>query len=98
MDFATTDQQRRVLNSPSPRVWGRPYAAPPEIPDERATVLRAAFTRTLTDAAFVSEIEKLNFTIDPLSGEEMRRMIAEIYAAPPDILAATRAALAGERR
>lgn len=99
MDFATTDKQRRVLELAfASQVWGRPYAAPPEIPEERATALRAAFTRTLTDAAFVSEIEKLNFTIDPLSGEEMRRMIAEIYAAPPDILAATRAALAGERR
>ena len=54
--------------------------------------------KTLGDSTFVSEVEILNFTIDPLAGEEMRRMIAEVYGAPPDILAATRAALAGERR
>ena len=46
----------------------------------------------------VTEIEKLNFTIDPLSGEDMGEMIREVYAAPPEILEATRAALAGEKR
>ena len=99
MDFATTERERRVLELAFvSQIWGRPYAAPPDIPESHTAVLREAFGKTLSDAAFMSEIEKLNFTIDPLAGEEMRRMIAEVYGAPPDILAATRAALAGERR
>lgn len=97
MDFATTDKQRRVLELAfASQVWGRPYVAPPDIPN--AAVLRDAFTKTLADPAFVGEIDKLHFTIDPLSGPEMAKMIQQIYAAPPDIVAATRAALAGERR
>lgn len=98
-DFATDDRERRVLELAFiSQTWGRPYTAPPEIPAARTAILRAAFIKTLGDGTFVSEIEKLNFTIDPLSGQEMARMIAEIYASPPDLIAATRAALAGERR
>lgn len=99
MDFAATDNQRQVLALAfASQVWGRPYAAPPEVAVDRAAVLRDAFAKTIADPAFVTEVEKLNFTIDPLSGEEMARMIREVYAAPPAILAATRAALAGEKR
>ena len=99
LDFATTDRERRVLELAFvSQIWGRPYTAPPDIPADRVAVLRAAFDKTLLDPAFVTETEKLNFTIDPLSGQDMSRMIAEIYASPPDIIEATRAALAGERR
>lgn len=99
MDFARTDRERRILELAfTSQVWGRPYAAPPEIPRERAEILRAAFDKTLRDSDFVSEVKKLNFTIDPLTGEDMTKMIKQIYAAPPDVLEATRAALNGERK
>jgi tripartite-type tricarboxylate transporter receptor subunit TctC len=98
MDFAATEKERRILELAfASQVWGRPYAAPPEIPAERANDLRKAFAETLIDPAFVSEIEKLHFTIDPLTGEEMSRMISEVYAVSPDIVAATRAALSGQQ-
>ena len=99
MDFATNDRERRILELAFiSQTWGRPYTAPPEIPAARTAILREAFIKTLADPTFVSEVEKLNFTIDPLSGQDMTRMIAEVYAAPPDLIAATRTALAGERR
>ena len=97
MDFAKTDAQRRVLELAfTPELWGRPYTAPPGLPPERAKALRAAFLAALTDPALLAEAKAQGFEVQPLAGEEMARIIAASYAAPPEIIRATRAAFRGE--
>jgi tripartite-type tricarboxylate transporter receptor subunit TctC len=47
-EFATTERQRQILQLIlSRQVMGRPFAAPPGVPDDRKQALRAAFDATI---------------------------------------------------
>src|SRR6202043_888830 len=54
MDFAKTDEQKQIFKLIFARqVMGRPYLAPPRVPNDRANVLRDAFMRTMEDPEFL---------------------------------------------
>ena len=65
---------------------GRPYAAPPDMPADRLTALRRAFDATMKDKEFLVEAEKVHLEIDPLTGEEVTKLLQEAYASPPDAI------------
>lgn len=67
---------------------GRPYLAPPELPPERLAALRKAFDATMKDADFLKEMDKLKLEVGPLSGGEMDKLIARLYAFPPELVRA----------
>src|ERR1700704_937909 len=70
VDLAKNDEDRRVLEIfASPSLVGRSFAAPPGVPKERVEELRAAFMAVVKDPEFLTEVAKLNFDLDPLSGE-----------------------------
>jgi tripartite-type tricarboxylate transporter receptor subunit TctC len=64
---------------------GRPLAITPGVPDERVKALRAAFDATMKDAEFRAEAEKLNFEVDPVRGEELQKVVAEVMATPKGV-------------
>jgi tripartite-type tricarboxylate transporter receptor subunit TctC len=66
---------------------GRPYAAPPNLPADRVAVLRQAFMDTMTDKDFLAEADKTQLEVNPVSGEDVEKLVKEIYATPPDIVA-----------
>ncbi len=95
MDFAKTDQQRQILKMILARnVMGRPYVAPPHLPADRVALLRKAFMDTMADKDFRAEADKLQLEINPVSGEDVQKLVAEVYATPPDIVAKAKAAAA----
>jgi hypothetical protein len=49
--------------------------------------LRAAFDSTISDPVFRTEATRLNLLVTPMTGQEVTRRIAELYATPPDIIA-----------
>lgn len=65
---------------------GRPYVAPPDVPEARIQALRRAFDATLRDAAFLADAEKANLEVDPLTGEEIHALLREIYATDPSVV------------
>jgi tripartite-type tricarboxylate transporter receptor subunit TctC len=65
---------------------GRPFAAPPGTPADRVDALRQAFAETLKDPGFIAEAEKTELEIDPLTGQEIEKMLAKAYAAPKTIV------------
>ena len=65
---------------------GRPFVAPPGVPDARVKILRKAFDDTMADKAFVDEAIKLKLTVEPISGEQLAKILAEIYKTPPQIV------------
>jgi tripartite-type tricarboxylate transporter receptor subunit TctC len=75
---------------------GRPLAAPPKVPADRVAALRHAFDATMTDSEFLSEAEKLQLEIAPVGGETLQGMVARMFKAPPDVIAAARQAI-GQR-
>jgi tripartite-type tricarboxylate transporter receptor subunit TctC len=88
MDFAKTDEQRQILKMIFARqVMGRPFLAPPNLPAERVAVLRKAFVDTMTDKDFLAEADKSQLEINPVSGEDVEKLVKEVYATPKDIIA-----------
>jgi len=60
IDAAKTPQDRAVFEFLlATQDMGRPFFAPPGVPADRVTALRAAFARTLHDPQFLAEAEKM---------------------------------------
>ena len=84
MDLATTPDDRTALKLLSaPTAIGRPIFTTPGVPQERVAALRAAFNATMKDPAFLATAAKANMDLNPVSGEELQRIVAELFATPP---------------
>ena len=82
-DLAKTQEAKQIINLFAARqVMGRPFFAPPDMPADRAAVLRKAFLDTLADKEFLAEAEKLKLEITPVSGERVQQIVRDIYATP----------------
>ena len=93
-DLARTVEERQVLDLIfGVQAMGRPFAAAPGTPPERATALRAAFTATMRDPAFLAEARKINLDLKPMSGENLAALLEQFQAAPPAIVERARNAI-----
>jgi len=63
-----------------------PFAAPPDIPVDRAKALQAAFMAMCRDKAFVEEAEKLGVDMSPIDGEAILKLLAQTSATPKDVI------------
>jgi tripartite-type tricarboxylate transporter receptor subunit TctC len=57
--------------------------APPGTPKDRVQTLRKAFLAALSDPALRAEADKAQMTIEPVSGEELERLIAGLFSLDP---------------
>ncbi len=95
IDLAKTDEQKQILKLIFARqVMGRPFLAPPGIPADRTAALRTAFTETMKDPAFLADAEKAQLEVNPVPGEELQKLVAEIYKTPPEVAKQAAALLA----
>jgi tripartite-type tricarboxylate transporter receptor subunit TctC len=69
------------------QVMGRPYVAPPNLPADRVAALRQAFMETMKDKDFLDEADKTQLEVNPVSGEDVDKLVKDIYATPADIVA-----------
>jgi tripartite-type tricarboxylate transporter receptor subunit TctC len=85
-DLAKTEEQKQILRLVFARqVMGRPFTAPPGVPAERVAILRKAFMDTMKDPAFLAEANKADLEVTPVSGEEIQKLVEEVYQTPKDI-------------
>jgi tripartite-type tricarboxylate transporter receptor subunit TctC len=79
--LAKTDEARVLLQVAviDPNSITRPYALPPGTPKERTQLLRKAFMETMADPEFLAETKKSNLDIDPLTGEEVEKIVARFF-------------------
>jgi tripartite-type tricarboxylate transporter receptor subunit TctC len=85
MDLAKNDSDRAVLKLLSaPSAIGRPIFTTPGVPEDRVKALRAAFDKMVKDPAFIDEAKKSNLEVDPLSGEELQKIVNDIIATPKE--------------
>jgi tripartite-type tricarboxylate transporter receptor subunit TctC len=83
MDLAKNPDDKAVLKLLSASTTiGRPLFTSPGVPEERVKALRAAFDATMKDPEFLAEAQKRGFDINPVSGEEMQRIVVDIVATP----------------
>lgn len=73
-----------------------PFAAPPDLPEDRAKALQAAFMAMCGDKGFVAEAEKLGIDMSPIDGATILRTLARTAATPKDVIA--RYVAIGERK
>ena len=65
---------------------GRPFLAPPGVPQDRLDALRKAFLAALRHPDLVAEAQKAKMDIKPVSGDELDRVVAALVSAPSDIV------------
>ena len=93
-DLAKTDQQRQALALFLARTnVGRPFIAPPGVPQERLAILRAAFAQTMQDPGLVQESESSGLHPLYISPEELQKFVADAYKMSPDVVALTKKAM-----
>jgi tripartite-type tricarboxylate transporter receptor subunit TctC len=90
--FATTDEQKQLLNVlDAADEIGRPFIMSKQVPADRVATVRKAFNDTMTDPAFIADMDKMQLPITPLTGEEADAVVEKMLTAPPKILAAAKA-------
>jgi len=88
IDLAKGEEQTRMIRLIlAGQAMARPYAAPPGIPEDRHRALIAAFDATMKDPEFLSDADKLQADVSPVSAGEIERLLADVYATPKDIIA-----------
>ena len=92
LSFAKTEDQRAALLLPlATQEFGRPYIAPPDLPPAIAQALRESFWKTMHDPEFLADAKGRGLDIDPASGEEIQRLVEQLYATPPAVVERVRA-------
>jgi tripartite-type tricarboxylate transporter receptor subunit TctC len=64
-----------------------PFAAPPDVPPDRAKALQTAFMAMCRDKAFVEEAEKLGIDVSPIDGAAILTLLARTAATPSEVIA-----------
>ncbi len=83
LDFAENEDQEKILRLIMARgVLGRPFLAPPDVPQDRAAALQDAFDLVVKDPEFLAEAERVNLEIMPASSAELREILSEAYETP----------------
>jgi tripartite-type tricarboxylate transporter receptor subunit TctC len=96
LEKAKTPEDKDVVKLiVSRQTVARPFAAPPGIPEDRKIALRKAFDDTMKDPEFLAEAKTLSLEVEPVSGAEVDRLIAELYRSSPDVVARAKAVIAG---
>ena len=94
LEQTATEPDRQALTMLFARTeYGRPYFLPPDVPPARVAALRRAFDATMRDRAFVADAARLQLEIDPMTGEEVQALVAQLARTPPEIVTRVRAAL-----
>ena len=69
-----------------PQEMGRPYTAGPGLPQNRLATLRSAFNKTMKDPAFLRDANKARMKVEPITAEEMDKLVARLGAMPQETI------------
>ena len=93
VELGRTDEERRILGAVmNASEVGSAFFTNPGVPADRLAALRRAFDATMKDAEFVAEVEKTRLALNPITGEELQKLVAEVSDMPPALLEKVRAA------
>lgn len=89
INFAKTEEARRLIQVgiQDQGAITRLYALPPGTPKERTQILRKAFMDTLKDPDFVAEAKRSKLEIDPIAGEELEKVVHDLFGLDTNLLA-----------
>ncbi|HEY7666043.1 MAG TPA: hypothetical protein VH934_23235 [Xanthobacteraceae bacterium] len=97
-ELAKNDTARALIElTELPYALSRPFAAPPDLPAERAQALQRAFLAVHGDPEYLQEAARLRVDVSPIGGEGVLQAIDRIAGAPPELLDYVRKLLAETR-
>jgi tripartite-type tricarboxylate transporter receptor subunit TctC len=96
VELAKTDREKgamRLMSAASE--FGRAVFAPPGTPADRVAALQRAFDATMKDPEFTAEAAKLKLTIEPQTGESLKKEAKEVIASSPEAVDYARKLMTG---
>jgi tripartite-type tricarboxylate transporter receptor subunit TctC len=92
--FARTDRERRILMTIFSQMdIARTYALPPGTPKDRVAIIRKAFMAAMEEPGLLADAKKMGLELDPKSGEEVQKIIAEMADLSPELKKEVRSAI-----
>ena len=81
IDLAKSEEARKLIEVGvhSDSAIALTYALPPGTPKELMATLRRAFGATMKDGEFVAELKKARLDVEPVTGEEVERILNEAF-------------------
>jgi tripartite-type tricarboxylate transporter receptor subunit TctC len=87
IDLVSKTEDRQLLElMVGPGSMARPFAAPPGVPANIATLLRRAFDATMKDPEFLADAAKIQADVEPTAGEDVQKLVARIYQTPRPVV------------
>jgi tripartite-type tricarboxylate transporter receptor subunit TctC len=97
-DYAKTDEQRQLMQFVfSSTVFGRPYAFPPEVPQDRVDIMRKAVADAAHDPDLLAEAANLKMDMTYTPPNQLAQLVADLYKTPPNIIETVKALLPNEK-
>jgi tripartite-type tricarboxylate transporter receptor subunit TctC len=91
VEFGKTSEDQSLLEFlASSSAVGRTLVAPPDIPAERVSELRAAFDATMVDPEFLADAGRIGAEISPLAAEDLKKIMQRTLSASGAVLARAR--------
>jgi hypothetical protein len=88
IDQAKTDEARELIqigiHDQSSIL--RPFVLPPKTPKDKVAILRKAFIDTLNDPEFKADAAKGRLDVEPVSGEEVERIVHGLFKLSPALI------------
>lgn len=87
-ELANPEHKRIIILVNAAQVLGRPFIAPPGVPEDRVKMLRDAFAATVNSAEYKTEAKRIfGMDLEPGRGEALQEFVAEVMAAPAEQIA-----------
>jgi tripartite-type tricarboxylate transporter receptor subunit TctC len=88
INLAKTEEGRQLINAGihAPSAITYAYSAPPGVPQDRIQILRRAFWNTTKDPDFLAEATKANLDVNSIQGEEVAKLISDLFRLEPKIV------------
>jgi len=93
VELGRNDEERAILSAVmNAAEVGTAFFTTPGAPPDRVTTLRRAFDATMKDPEFQADVERTRLSINPITGEELQKLVADVSNLPPALLEKVRAA------
>lgn len=92
VEMMDTPEQKQILRLfVSTSEIGRSLMMPPGVPADRLATIRSAFSAMVKDAAYQADAAKAQMELDPMSGADLQKLIAETFEMAPALVAEAKA-------
>ncbi len=97
-DYAKTDEQRQLMQFVfSSTEFGRPYAFPPEVPQDRVDIMRKAIADAAHDPDLIAEAAGIKLDMSYTPPDRLAGLVDDLYKTPPGIIETVKALLPNEK-